>query len=63
MTFDKQVKEAKRKQLESRIVRDIVFLILGLIFLILSIFSAINDKNKEKNTEKKENIKTTLVTK
>lgn len=44
MKFEKQVKEAKRKQLESRIVRDIVFLVIGITFLLISIFSSINDK-------------------
>lgn len=53
MTFDKQLKEAKTKQLESRIVRDIVFVILGAIFLLISIFSAYNEKTKENNTDKK----------
>lgn len=63
MTFDKQVKEAKRKQIESRIVRDAIFLILGVIFLLISIFSAANEKknndiNKENNTKQ-----TTVVNK
>ena len=44
LKFEKQVKEAKRKQLESRIVRDIVFLVIGITFLLISIFSSINDK-------------------
>ena len=63
MTFDKQVKEAKRKQLENRIVKDIIFLILGAIFLILSIFSAAKDKKEETKIKEKENIKTTIVNK
>ena len=48
MTFENQVKEAKEKQLESRIIRDIVFIILGVIFLIISILIAYKDKNIEK---------------
>ena len=51
MTFDKQVKEAKQKQLESRITRDVVFILLGIIFLAISIFHTI----KENKVEKKDN--------
>lgn len=63
MTFDKQVKEAKRKQLESRIVRDTVFIILGVIFLLISIFTAVKDKDNKTNAKEKKNIKTTVVNK
>ena len=59
MTFDKQVQIAKQKKLENRIIRDIIFLILGTIFLIISIFSAVNDKNNEK--ENKNNQKITTI--
>ena len=58
MTFDKQVKNAKEKQLQNRITRDIVFMLLGLTFLAISIFSTI----KEKNNEKKVKEKTTKIT-
>lgn len=61
MTFENQVKEAKEKQLESRIIRDIVFIILGVIFLIISILIAYKDKNIEK--EKKSSNTTTIVKK
>ena len=60
MTFDKQVKEAKSKQIESRIVRDAIFLILGVIFLLISIFSAANEK-KNNNSNKENNTKQTTV--
>lgn len=60
MTFDKQVKEAKRKQVESRIVRDVVFLVLGITFLLISIFSAANEK-KDNNSNKENNTKQTTV--
>lgn len=60
MTFDKQVKEAKRKQVESRIVRDVVFLVLGITFLLISIFSAANEK-KNNNSNKENNTKQTTV--
>ena len=59
MTFDKQVEIAKQKKLENRIIRDIIFLILGIIFLLISVFSAVNDKNNEK--ENKNNQKTTTI--
>lgn len=42
MTFDKQVEEAKKKKLESRILRDLVFIILGVIFLVISFIVAYN---------------------
>lgn len=42
MTFDKQVEEAKKKKLESRILRDLAFIILGVIFLIISFIVAYN---------------------
>lgn len=51
MTFEKQVKTAKEKQLQNRIVRDIIFLMLGITFLTFSIFSAIKE-NKKDNTNK-----------
>ena len=35
MTFDKQVEEAKKKKLKSRITRDVVFIILGITFLAI----------------------------
>lgn len=53
MTFDKQVEEAKKRKLESRIIRDMTFIILGIIFLALSFLAAYKDKNNNK-TEKKE---------
>ena len=53
MTFDKQVKNAKEKQLQNRITRDVVFMLLGLTFLAISIFSTIKEKNNEKNVKEK----------
>lgn len=47
MTFESQVKEAKSKKLQSRITRDIVFLALGVSFLIISILTAVNKDNKD----------------
>ena len=62
MTFEKQVKEAKEKKLQYRIIRDVTFILLGIIFLIVSIFMSINDKNnkKEKKTTTKKTITTTI---
>lgn len=62
MTFEKQVKEAKEKQLQSRIIRDVVFLLLGIIFLVISIFSSIREKDNKENNEvtKSRNINTTI---
>ena len=59
MTFDKQVKEAKAQRLQYKIIRDVIFIILGLVFLALSIFTAQKDKEKE---NKKTNSKTTITT-
>lgn len=52
MKFEKQVMEAKKKKLESRIIRDVVFIILGVIFLIISIIGAINNDKKEGSNNK-----------
>lgn len=63
MTFDKQVKNAKEKQLQNRITRDIVFMLLGLTFLAISIFSTIKEKNNEKNVKEKTTKITTTIKK
>lgn len=62
MTFEKQVKNAKEKKLQYRIIRDVTFILLGIIFLIVSIFMSINDKNnkKEKKTTTNKTITTTI---
>lgn len=49
MTFDKQVKEAKAKQLQNRIVRDTVFILLGIIFLVISFISSYKNSTKEES--------------
>ena len=62
MKFDDQVKKAKEEKLKYRITRDILFIALGIIFLIVSIILAYND-NKEirtnniKNSNKVEKTK------
>ena len=38
MTFDKQVEKAKEEKLKQRITRDIAFIILGITFLVISVF-------------------------
>lgn len=56
MTFDKQVEEAKKRKLESRIIRDMIFIILGIIFLALSFLAAYKDKNNNKSDNKEVSI-------
>lgn len=56
MKFEKQVKEAKKKQLENRIIRDVTFIVLGIVFLTVSIIMAISDGKKKASEE---NTKTT----
>lgn len=55
MTFDKQVERAKEEKLKSRIIRDVVFIVLGITFLLISILMAYNDSKKEinKSSDKK----------
>lgn len=55
MTFDKQVERAKEEKLKSRIIRDVVFIVLGITFLLISILMAYNDRKKEinKSSDKK----------
>ena len=52
MTFEKQLKDAKKKKLENRIIRDVVFIILGITFLIISFMSAYNKNNEKENNNK-----------
>lgn len=61
MTFEKQVEKAKEEKLKYRIIRDVVFIILGIVFLAISIF--VSYKNKENNVNKNDNkTKTTITT-
>lgn len=53
MTFEKRLKDAKKKKLENRIIRDVVFIILGITFLIISFVSAYNKNNEKENTNNK----------
>lgn len=53
MTFEKQLKDAKKKKLENRIIRDVVFIILGITFLIISFVSAYNKNNEKENNNNK----------
>lgn len=62
MKFDDQVKKAKEEKLKYRITRDILFIALGIIFLIVSIILAYNDNkeirtNSVKNSNKVEKTK------
>lgn len=57
MTFEKQVQEAKVKELETKMLRGFIFIILGVIFLIISIVSAYYKENStNKNTDKEVSI-------
>ena len=62
MTFDKQVEQAKKEKLLSRMRRDIVFILLGIIFLIISILLSLKENNANK-TEKYTTKTTTIVNK
>lgn len=59
MTFDNQVKKAKEEKLKMRITRDIVFIVLGIIFLALSFVFSI--KNNNNNNENEKNKTTTTI--
>ena len=56
MTFEKQLKKKKKKKLENRIIRDVVFIILGITFLIISFVSAYNKNNEKENNNNKINV-------
>lgn len=56
-TFEEQVKDAKAKKLQYRFIRDIIFIVLGIVFLSISIYNA--KKDNEKNIKNKQ-ISTTI---
>lgn len=47
MTFDKQVEKAKEEKLKYRITRDVIFIVLGITFLVISIFVSYSDSKKK----------------
>ncbi len=59
MKFEKQLEDAKKKQLANRIARDAIFIILGIIFLAISIFNSVKQSKKD-NINKK--TTTTAIT-
>lgn len=59
MKFEKQLEDAKKKQLSNRIARDAIFIILGIIFLVISIFNSVKQSKKD-NINKK--TTTTAIT-
>ncbi len=61
MTFDKQVEKAKEEKLKYRITRDIAFIVLGITFLVISVFISYNDSKQNNNKDNKDN-KTTITT-
>ena len=56
MTFDKQVEKAKEEKLKYRITRDVIFIVLGITFLVISIFVSYSDSKKESNNTGKKYI-------
>ena len=59
MKFEKQLEDAKKKQLANRIARDAIFIILGIVFLAISIFNSVKQSKKD-NINKK--TTTTAIT-
>ena len=62
MKFEKQLEDAKKKQLANRIARDAIFIILGIIFLAISIFNSVKQSKKD-NINKKTTTTTTINSK
>lgn len=60
MTFDKQVEKAKEQKLKHRITRDVVFIVLGITFLVISVFISYNDSKQNSNKNNNEN--NTIIT-
>ena len=55
MKFDKQVEKAKEEKLKNRIIRDVVFVILGITFLVISIICSYNKEKNNTNENTKAN--------
>ena len=55
---EKAVEKAKEEKLKYRITRDVIFIVLGITFLVISIFVSYSDSKKESNNTGK---KTTTV--
>lgn len=60
MKFEDQVKEAKIQKLQYRIIRDVTFVALGIVFLIISILIEVKKENSKKDNIKNNN--TTITT-
>ena len=56
MTFDNQVKKAKEEKLKMRSTRDIVFIVLGIVFLALSFVFSIKKISSNENEKNKTTI-------
>lgn len=64
MKFEKQVENAKTEKLKYRITRDVLFIVLGILFLIISIILAYSDSDKNiKNTNNNNNYNEVKKTK
>ena len=53
MTFEKQVLKAKEEKLKHRILRDLIFIVLGITFLLISIIISYNKENSKSNDKGK----------
>ena len=53
MTFEKQVLKAKEEKLKHRILRDLIFIVLGITFLLISIIISYNKENNKSNDKGK----------
>lgn len=64
MKFEKQVENAKTEKLKYRITRDVLFIVLGILFLIISIILAYKDSDRKiKNTNNNNNYNEVKKTK
>ena len=60
-TLKQELEKAKEEKLKYRITRDIAFIVLGITFLVISVFISYNDSKQNNNKDNKEN-KTTITT-
>ena len=52
MTFDKQLKEAKQKKFEARILKDFLLILLGISLLGVAIYRSYKTNNTTAETKK-----------
>ena len=61
MKFEKQLEDAKKKQLANRIARDAIFIILGIIFLAISISNSVKQSKKDNINKKTTTTAITII--